>query len=36
MSTIPTSLTEEQFDEHIRPYLGAFHKAGEFCKAAQV
>jgi len=21
MSTIPTSLTEKQFDEHIRPYI---------------
>ena len=23
MSTIPTSVTEEQFNEHISPYLGS-------------
>ena len=31
MSTIPTSLTEEQFDEHIRPYLNTA-KRGYECK----
>ena len=31
MSAIPTSLTEEQFDEHIRPYLNTA-KRGYECK----
>ena len=31
MSTIPTSLTEEQFNEHIRPYLNTA-KRGFECK----
>ena len=31
MSTIPTSLTEEQFDEHIRPNLNTA-KRGYECK----
>ena len=31
MSTIPVSLTEEQFNEHIRPYLNTA-KRGYECK----
>jgi transposase len=31
MSTIPTSLTEEQFDEHVRPYISTA-KRGFECK----
>ena len=31
MSTIPTSVTEERFDEHIRPYLNTA-KRGYECK----
>ena len=33
MSTIPTSLTEEQFNEHIRPYLNTARRGYE-CKIA--
>jgi len=29
MSTIPTSLTEEQFNEHIRPYLNTAKRGYE-------
>ncbi len=29
MSTIPTSVTEEQFDEHIRPYLNTAKRGYE-------
>ncbi len=31
MSTIPTSLTENQFDEHVLPYLSVA-KRGFICK----
>ena len=31
MSTIPISLTEKQFDEHIRPYI-TVAKRGYECK----
>ncbi len=33
MSTIPTSVTEEQFEQHIRPYLRTA-KRGYECKIA--
>jgi len=33
MSTIPTSVTEEQFEQHIRPYLTTA-KRGFECKIA--
>lgn len=33
MSTIPTSVTEEQFEQHIRPYLSTA-KRGYVCKIA--
>lgn len=29
MSTIPTSLTEKQFDEHIRPYISVAKRGYE-------
>jgi hypothetical protein len=29
MSTIPTSVTEEQFDEHIRPYISTAQRGFE-------
>ncbi|WP_119072073.1 transposase [Aggregatilinea lenta] len=35
MSTIPISVTEEQFDEHIRPWLSTA-KLGYVCKIALV
>lgn len=35
MSTIPTSVTEEQFDEYIRPMLTTA-KRGYVCKIALV
>jgi len=31
MSTIPTSLTEKQFEQHIRPYISTA-KRGYECK----
>jgi len=33
MSTIPTSVTEEQFEKHIRPYLTTARRGYE-CKIA--
>lgn len=35
MSTIPTSVTEEQFDEHLRPFLSTAQR-GCVCKIALV
>lgn len=29
MSTIPTSLTEKQFDEHVRPYISTAKRGFE-------
>ncbi len=29
MSTIPTSLTEKQFDEHVRPYISVAKRGYE-------
>ena len=29
MSTIPTSLTEKEFDEHIRPYISVAKRGYE-------
>jgi transposase len=35
MSTIPISVTEEQFDQHIRPWLSTARR-GYICKIALV
>ena len=30
MSTVPTSLTEKQFNEHIRPYISVAKRGCEY------